>query len=1011
MAGISDINIFQNFVGSSVVYNGSSPEPSGYSFKISMATLIDGDSNYWPTDEIIVQLYNSSTQAYKTVLTTNWSIYNNYIYVQDPSVALPSEASLYSITAYRADDILQDYAGDAWNSLTPQAIAASLDKNMRATQRALLLSHMSLKVHPQDTTVYDTFTGRNVPDKLTLPQDVSGRAGKALGWDPTGTKIVDIGDAVTATTDTLNTPLTAVLRDSNGNAKMSDPVAGQDIATKSYVDNGAIVSNWNILRSYSQNDIINRSGVIYKSVVSTNIGQDPATDTTGAYWTPAGGGSTIIDYYTAGATITAGQWVRVGSSGIVPAYTGLSLANAGVIGIALTSGAAASVIKVQTFGIAKAVTTGRTAGDVLYLGITAGTHTTDMSVFTYGFAQVRVGISINATDIFVCPDMIDFSSDYIANKSGLRGISGWATYLDTAGSATPVDGTGGSPTVTLAQNSTTPLDQQTDFLFTKAAGTSPASQGQGFSTSFSIDRGDLGAALQISFKYKTSANYVSGDLQVFIYDVTNATLIPVSYQSIDGTNTGVGQFIATFYPSTSLSYRLIFHVATVNLLAYTVNAAKVQVSPQTALVGPVMSDEIAYTPTFVGFGTPTGVNFKWRRVGNKMQIRGTFTAGTTTAVEAQIGLPAIGVNTPSDLPTLSLAGRAQTNLVGVAGDFRGTLIMMEASKNYMTVGRESTASGALVKGIASSMIVTGDIVSFFAEVPIAQWSVSTTYQGLNEPFCLSNAETVANTAGVVGKTYQGWDGAPIVANTALTYYDMTLPRALLPNEVPSLEFYSATTKDWTLVFDASIPSLWIANFRQHISSGGNIYPRGIWLAKVSSGTYRVYFSADVSGGGSAWSGSTETSRTWANIIAAADGFTRWRVRIGKSSGVAEIAPKIRASYYIASFTFTTASVTVLNPTTRDFDAYSTVSSGVFTARLGGVLRVTVSGTPSTALHTLYLYKNGVAFRKIASQEVAVAGTITGSMMCSCSIGDTFDVRCDTSGIVDTSITLQFELDS
>ena len=56
--------------------------------------------------------------------------------------------------------------------------------------------------------------------------------------------------------------------------------------------------------------------------------------------------------------------------------------------------------------------------------------------------------------------------NYISNSTGNTDATGWGVYADTAGE-TPVDGTGGSATVTLTRNTTTPLSGAGDLLITK----------------------------------------------------------------------------------------------------------------------------------------------------------------------------------------------------------------------------------------------------------------------------------------------------------------------------------------------------------------------------------------------------------------------------------------------------------------------------------------------------------------------------------------------------------------
>lgn len=143
--------------------------------------------------------------------------------------------------------------------------------------------------------------------------------------------------------------------------------------------------------------------------------------------------------------------------------------------------------------------------------------------------------------------------------------------LANGGDTSPVNGTGGSVTgVTFTRSLVNPLVGTTSFLFSKDAN---SREGTGVSTDFQINSLDKGQQLQISFAYYGSTNIILGslsDVRVFIYDITNASLIPVTANSyISGpVNTGktfTGQFTAS---SSSVNYRLIFHIATTNALAW-----------------------------------------------------------------------------------------------------------------------------------------------------------------------------------------------------------------------------------------------------------------------------------------------------------------------------------------------------------------------------------------------------------------------------------------------------------
>jgi hypothetical protein len=160
------------------------------------------------------------------------------------------------------------------------------------------------------------------------------------------------------------------------------------------------------------------------------------------------------------------------------------------------------------------------------------------------------------------------------NKDAENGVGDWTAYADAAG-ANAVDGTGGAPTVTFTQNSTTPLRGTSDFKLAKDAANR---QGEGAGCAFTIDKADKSQMLTISFDYDTSdADYADDDIRVQVYDVTNTTLIRVNGEDLKG---GKGTHYAQFQAaSDSTSYRLILHVSSTNAAAYDVYFDNIQVGP------------------------------------------------------------------------------------------------------------------------------------------------------------------------------------------------------------------------------------------------------------------------------------------------------------------------------------------------------------------------------------------------------------------------------------------------
>lgn len=129
-------------------------------------------------------------------------------------------------------------------------------------------------------------------------------------------------------------------------------------------------------------------------------------------------------------------------------------------------------------------------------------------------------------------------------------------------------------------------------------------------------------------------------------------------------------------------------------------------------------DWTAYTPTFTGFGTVSSPECQHKREGSDQLIRCKFAAGTTTATEARVSLAGGVVAAGTDkIPTIQSAGWAAFS-VAVAGQFS---VLMEPGVGYVTFGKQSSTEASLTKLNGSSLVSSGQILSFTARVPIAGW--------------------------------------------------------------------------------------------------------------------------------------------------------------------------------------------------------------------------------------------------------------------------------------------------
>jgi hypothetical protein len=418
--------------------------------------------------------------------------------------------------------------------------------------------------------------------------------------------------------------------------------------------------------------------------------------------------------------------------------------------------------------------------------------------------------------------------NFILNGYAESGTTGWAAYADAA-QASPVDGTGGSPAVTITTTAVTPLSGQNSFLITKDA---VNRQGQGVSYQFSIDEASKSKFMQISFDYiVASGTFAAGgsttdsDITVWIYDVTNGVLIqPSSYRLLSNSSTNSFRFISNFNATTGSSYRLIFHCSTTSAAAYALEIDNVAVERSNLVLSTdaIITDWQRYTPTTQGFGTITAVEAVWRRVGNSVEIRGRFTAGTVTAVEARLGLPSGLVSADTSvIPNIQTAGGGLVlyNIASVA--YAQTLI--EPSVGYVTFGGYNAAA-ALTKLNGNQTSANGTITSFFANIPIAGWTTSPAI-GANLVTQPTVAAKYTIAIGVSASTTTPW-------NAATRIYDTN----------------SAVTTGSGWRFTAPISGIYKVGF--HVYSGGTTTNNSVYKNSVLDGFVQTSFNSTAASIGS-----------------------------------------------------------------------------------------------------------------------------------------------------------------
>jgi len=568
-----------------------------------------------------------------------------------------------------------------------------------------------------------------------------------------------------------------------------------------------------------------------------------------------------------------------------------------------------------------------------------------------------------------------------ANGHFEASTAGWVRYDDGA-VASPVDGTGGTPSYfTFARTATTPLIGTGSGLITKSAANAI---GEGVSYDFTIDRGIVHEPMKIEFQYESSANYADGYIGVFLYDRVSGTFIPLSVQDVPASYGKPGTFLATFIPSTSTEYRLIFHVTTATTTAWTMMIDNVVIGNKDVAVGAAISEWQSYTPTWTY--TPQISNKAvWKRNGSSLELK-LFArwdaAGSGTTVLA-FSIPA---GLTIDLTKLP---RGQSQVIGNGYFYRpdigvATSTFSAESETTISVYNNGTPTTIKHEDITSESQVAVSI----ATVPIAQWTSNVNLASDFTEYAYNYSTT--ETDDITSFAY-GTEGA-VIQTFAPSGIDFITKRVRFLNSI-------LPTDD--IQVQLLIDGQWINLGDSFMNFGSNdagtvfhgIYPYGV----VGDGkSIDVKFTSTPYFGGS-WAAEGRAGR-------------RWRVRKVSNGNMAEVPPLVRAKY-VPTAVAIGVSNTIIQFNTKVEDTHNAVTTGTswrFTAPISGVYSVTgfaeagaVNLTSSVYGEVYFtLYVNGIGAGHIGGKYVypaatmpnvwGVGGAFTGTIRLNA--GDYFDIR-------------------
>lgn len=341
------------------------------------------------------------------------------------------------------------------------------------------------------------------------------------------------------------------------------------------------------------------------------------------------------------------------------------------------------------------------------------------------------------------------NQNYLKNPDAESSTSGFNVGSVTLSSGIPT----GAPTIgsvtgfSLTRDTTNRLVGGASFEITAGSGGTTPAGAAIISDIITINDIDLAKVLSFGFGYKLVTDGANLDfsgsatqsMELWVYNIGLAEWIqPQGYRGIN-TKNAVGKVTATFQ-SDSLNtsnrnqYRLaiIFKNSISSLTEFVFDQAFLNNSP--TLFGAAVTDWQAYTPTFgAGFGTPTNVAMYYRRVGDSVEVVGSFNTGTITANLSSISLP---TGLSIDTAKISLqnttassgmqVGQSQQSVTGGAQTLRAIVTATGTNASLVYVGdiiqyTSPSRPGALVPS-TTGIDYGASLTSVSFKVPVAGWS-------------------------------------------------------------------------------------------------------------------------------------------------------------------------------------------------------------------------------------------------------------------------------------------------
>jgi len=477
---------------------------------------------------------------------------------------------------------------------------------------------------------------------------------------------------------------------------------------------------------------------------------------------------------------------------------------------------------------------------------------------------------------------------------------------------------------------------------------------------FNIDGEDLGKALAVQFD--VAGNTTADDWDVVAVRYTSAgvfgALIPIagiastttgtaSAQVPTGTTTFRGFFITNSTASDVYSLRWRRRAG-----AVAIRFDNLIVGPNSVMLGTAITDWQSYTPSFTGI-TATGVSFFYRRSGDSLDIAGSFTVATASAVTFSVSIPSGLVINSSKVTSANETIKG--GIIGATG------------LTFAFIGVDPSVSTSLLYNITNASPITKTLGTSFAAgettmnalaIPITGWSSNVTMADRAVGEYVSNGAAAGVSTTDTSDFKYGAAGSQIGAITANHAKRVRFQTVVQQSDTFFIEIRDPQTNIWGPLGNGYATQNYGSQVVPWSISGSTQVGMGR-IAPFSSTDVDVYFASVPTAG---------TSAVW-GTGAGSMGSCFWR--ISKVSGGAVVGFPVGARNVIGDTTGTAVPAGYIGEVLSQSRLKSAAAS-LTTATPANVTATSLTLTPG-----VWLLSGTVGFRTAATTSVtALFGAIS-----------------------------------